>query len=182
MIDYFGSKGAHPCPSGANLAYWMLEVIDAAPGSKTKQDYFQVWNDSNEYRGVQQELDTMERELGKLPRKKLPDSDCKYAALWMQFPVVAKRAFQLSWRSPECIYSKVFLVFSATIFNGFVSFKSHPTSQGMQNQIFSTFMTLVPFNVLVNQMLPLFGKQRAVYEIREAHSRTFSWIVFMSVQ
>lgn len=183
LIDYFERKGGHPCPSGTNPADWMLEVIGAAPGSKTEKDYFQIWKDSNEYQEVQQELDSMEQELGTLPRKKLPDSDKKYAApLWKQFWIVSKRAFQLSWRSPEYIYSKIFLVFSAEIFNGFVFFKADLTAQGMQNQMFSIFMTLIPFNTLVNQMLPLFGKQRAVYETREAPSRTFSWIVFMSVQ
>ena len=54
--------------------------------------------------------------------------------------------------------------------------------QGLQNQMFSVFMFFIPFNTLVQQMLPYFVKQRDVYEVREAPSRTFSWFAFIAGQ
>ena len=59
-------NGADPCPKEANPAEWMLEVVGAAPGSHAKQDYFDVWRNSNEYQVVKDEISRMEIELSKL--------------------------------------------------------------------------------------------------------------------
>lgn len=183
LVDYFESNGADPCPKNANPADWMLAVVGAAPGSKAKRDYFEVWKNSPEYKEVQKELDKMEDELSKVAKKKSPDSDKRYAApLWKQYLIVTKRAFQQTWRSPSYIYSKGFLVITASIFNGFSFFKSDLTSQGLQNQMYSVFHIVVPFATLVNQMLPFFIHQRDIYETREAPSRIFSWFAFMTAQ
>lgn len=183
LINYFEKYGADPCPKAANPAEWMLEVVGAAPGSKAKQNYFEVWRNSTEFQEVQRELDYMEQELSKIPKKKFPDSDKTYATpVWKQFLIVSQRSLQQSWRSPGYIYSKMFLVVTASIFNGFSFFKAKTTAQGLQNQMYSFFMTLIPFNTLVNQMIPLFIKQREVYETREAPSRIYSWFAFMGAQ
>ena len=183
LIDYFEKYGAHKCPPLANPAEWMLEVVGAAPGSKANQNYFDVWKNSTEYQEVQRELDRMEQELVKVPKKETPDMHNKYATpIWKQYFIVTGRAFQQTWRSPGYIYSKFFLVVSANIFDGFALFKAGTTSQGLQNQMYSLFMSLIPFNTLVNQIIPNFIQQREVYEVREAPSRTFSWVAFMASQ
>lgn len=41
-------------------------------------------------------------------------------------------------------------------------------------------MIFAIFNQLVQQFMPLFVTQRAIYETREAPSKTFSWRVFMA--
>lgn len=166
-----------------NPAEWMLEVVGAAPGSTARQDYYEVWKNSSEYQNVQNELDQMESELPKVPNPEKSDAHKKYALpVWKQYFIVTHRALQQSWRCPEYIYSKIFLVGSASIFNGFSFFKAKQTQQGLQNQMYSFFMLLIPFNTLVNQMLPYFIKQREVYEAREAPSRTFSWVAFITAQ
>lgn len=183
LINYFESKGAHPCPKEANPAEWMLEVVGAAPGSRAKQNYHEVWRSSNEFKAVNEELDKMEVELAKKPQNKDADSSRKYAAsIWTQYYYVTKRAFQQVWRNPMYIYSKIFLCVSSSIFNGFSFFKANNSMQGLQNQMFSVFMFLMPFATLVQQMLPQFVKQRDVYEVREAPSRTFSWFAFICAQ
>ena len=55
-----------------------------------------------------------------------------------------------------------------------------PTSlQGLQNQMFAIFMLLIIFPNLVQQMMPSFATQRALYEVRERPSKTYSWQAFM---
>lgn len=55
-----------------------------------------------------------------------------------------------------------------------------PTSlQGLQNQMFAIFMLLVIFPNLVQQMMPCFVTQRALYEVRERPSKAYSWKAFM---
>jgi ATP-binding cassette subfamily G (WHITE) protein 2 (PDR) len=49
----------------------------------------------------------------------------------------------------------------------------------MQNQLFSVFMLLTVFGNLVQQIMPHFVTQRALYEVRERPSKTYSWKVFI---
>jgi ABC-type multidrug transport system permease subunit len=55
-----------------------------------------------------------------------------------------------------------------------------PTSlQGLQNQMFAIFMLLIIFPSLVQQMMPNFVTQRALYEVRERPSKVYSWKAFV---
>ncbi|OBA23628.1 pleiotropic drug resistance protein PDR [Metschnikowia bicuspidata var. bicuspidata NRRL YB-4993] len=183
LIDYFEGNGAHPCPKDANPAEWMLEVVGAAPGSRAAQDYFEVWRNSDEYAAVHKELEYMETELLKLPAESSAGDEASYAApFWSQYYFVTKRALQQYWRLPGYIYSKIFLVGSSALFNGFSFFKAGTSIQGLQNQMFSIFMFFIPLNTLIQQMLPYYVKQREVYEVREAPSKTFSWAAFITAQ
>ncbi|CCG24705.1 hypothetical protein CORT_0G00140 [Candida orthopsilosis Co 90-125] len=183
LISYFERNGADPCPKEANPADWMLQVVGAAPGSHAKFDYFEVWKNSREYTEVQKELDTMVVELSKLPRDDDLETKFKYAApIWKQYLLATKRAMVQNWRSPGFIYAKFILVVLASLFNGFSFFKADKSIQGLQNQMFSVFLFFVPFNTLIEQLLPQYVKQREVYEVREAPSRTFNWFAFIMAQ
>ncbi|EGW33534.1 drug resistance protein 1 [Spathaspora passalidarum NRRL Y-27907] len=180
LINYFQKYGADPCSKDANPAEWMLQVVGAAPGSHAKEDYFQVWRNSEEYQEIQQELDTMEVKLAKLPRNTDPESHLKYAApWWKQYWMVTARAIVQDWRTPSYIYSKLFLCLATSLFNGFSFFGGHLSVRGLQNQMFAIFMFYVPFNTMHEQTLPYYLAQRDVYEVRERPSRTFSWFAFI---
>ena len=190
MINYFERNGADPCPKEANPAEWMLEVVGAAPGSHAKQDYFDVWRNSNEYQVVKDEISRMEIELSKLSPLPLSsngrdkkESRLTYACpLWKQYLLVTWRTIVEDWRTPGYIYSKLFLVVSSSLFNGFSFFKADKTIQGLQNQMFAIFMSFIPFNTLLQQMLPFYVKQRDLFEVRESPARTFSWFAFIAAQ
>lgn len=183
LIDYFESHGSHPCPYNANPAEWMLEVVGAAPGSKSNQDYYEVWRNSEEYGKVKNELQIMELELSRLPELEDPDSNLKYAAsIWKQYLLVTKRVFVQNWRTPVYIYSKVLLVVGVALLNGFTFFKTGRSQQDLQNLMFSTFVGFIVLNTLIFQMLPHFVSQRDLYEAKEAPSRTFSWFAFITAQ
>lgn len=183
LINYFEKHGAHPCPKEANPAEWMLEVVGAAPGSKASQDYFEVWRNSENYQEVQKELTYMENELSKLPKDEDPESKKKYASpIIYQYFIVCYRTFQQYWRTPGYIYSKFFLVITSSLFNGFSFFKNNTSQQGLQNQMFSIFMSFIPLQTLIQQMMPYYIMQREIYEVREAPSRTFSWFAFIASQ
>ncbi|CUM64242.1 uncharacterized protein PRCAT00001837001 [Priceomyces carsonii] len=183
LIGYFEKYGAHPCPPDANPAEWMLEVVGAAPGSHASQNYFEVWRNSDEYQTIQRELDNMKEELSKLPRDESPDAHKTYAApIWQQYLIVTWRVLQQNWRSPGYIYAKLFLCVSSALFNGFSFFKAGNSMQGLQNQMFAIFMFMIPFNTMVQQMMPYFCRQRSIYEVREAPSRTYSWFAFITAQ
>ncbi|RCK64328.1 Multidrug resistance protein CDR2 [Candida viswanathii] len=183
MIDYFEKHGADPCPKDANPAEWMLEVVGAAPGSHAKQNYFEVWRSSDEYKAVRNEISRMETELVKLPRSEDPEVLLRYAApVWKQYLLVSWRAIVQDWRSPGYIYSKLFLVIASSIFIGFSFFKAKNDVQGLTNQMLAVFMYTVPLTTIIDQLLPFFVRQREVFEVREAPSRTYSWVAFIAAQ
>lgn len=77
------------------------------------------------------------------------------------------------------IAAKMMLGICAGLFIGFSFFKADTSLQGMQNVIFSVFMLCAIFSSLVQQIIPLFITQRALYEVRERPSKTYSWKAFM---
>ena len=51
--------------------------------------------------------------------------------------------------------------------------------QGVQNQIFSVFLVFTLHSSLVQLIMPRFLENRALYELSERASRTYSWTVFI---
>lgn len=69
VTSYFERNGARPCKQDENPAEWMLEVTGAASGSETetKQDWFAIWNRSEEHRAVKAELALMKGNFSHQP-------------------------------------------------------------------------------------------------------------------
>lgn len=108
MTSYFERNGARPCGAGENPAEWMLEVIGAAPGSVSVQDWPVVWKDSPERQAVKAELARMKETLfNNAPAVNDPDALRPFAAPFgLQLWIVLKRVFEQYWRTPSYLYSK----------------------------------------------------------------------------
>lgn len=199
LVDYFVRNGATKPLPHANPAEYMLEVIGAAPGAHTNINWPDIWRQSPEYTGVQEELQRLSSNRAPTTdRTSEKYEDAEFAApLGLQFNVVTKRVFQQYWRSPSYIYSKAFLSigavsenpgFSITIpelilqalFIGLSFLNAKNTQSGLQNQMFGIFIFLTIFSQLVDQIMPIFVSQRTMYEVRERPSKAYSWIVFIS--
>ncbi|KAF2460409.1 putative multidrug resistance ABC transporter [Lineolata rhizophorae] len=184
MISYFERNGAAPCGDEANPAEWILEITGAAPGSHTDINWPETWRNSPEYAEVQEHLEYLKRERPNVaPPAALPGDKSSYrefaAPFLDQAWITTKRVFQQYWRTPSYIYSKVALCVFAGLFIGFSFFKARNTMQGLQNQMFAIFMLMTIFGQLVQQIMPHFVMQRALYEARERPSKTYSWKAFM---
>ncbi|GES61013.1 ABC multidrug transporter [Aspergillus terreus] len=183
LMDYFVRKGGAPCPPGVNPAEHMLEVIGAAPGAKSNIDWPTVWRESEEYREVHRELERL-RELANHPSAVVnPNDNSIYeefaAPFTTQAYLVTLRVFQQMWRTPSYIYSKILLCLGCALFIGFSFFNSNNTAQGLQNQMFGTFLFLMIYVQLVQQIMPMFVTQRTLYEARERQSKTYCWQSFI---
>lgn len=118
LIKYFEKNGAPKCPPTANPAEWMLEVIGAAPGSHTEQNWPEVWNNSPERVQVRQELAQMKAELSEKPQAPRNAGHGEFATpFWYQYLICQHRMFQQYWRSPEYIYAKACLCIVPVCFN-----------------------------------------------------------------
>ncbi|KJZ71808.1 hypothetical protein HIM_08828 [Hirsutella minnesotensis 3608] len=186
LIDYFERNGATPCPPGANPAEWMLEAIGAAPGSSSEIDWHETWRNSEEYQGVQAELQRLgTKDSGRQYDGQEPDAAAhqEFAApLWRQFVIVTQRVFRHAWRSPSYVYSKLLLCISTSLFIGLVFLNAPLTIQGLQSQMFAIFEIMSIVGQLVDQQMPSFIAQRSLYEVRERPSKTYSWRVFIVSQ
>ncbi|KIY49372.1 pleiotropic drug resistance protein PDR [Fistulina hepatica ATCC 64428] len=184
LINYFESKGAHPCPPEANPAEWMLEVIGAAPGHNSDKDWHEVWKISTEREEVRQELANMKAELSQTPEdsNSVGAPDTFAMPLWDQFIECLRRVWQQYWRTPSYIYAKLLLSTATGLFIGFSFYKAGTSQQGLQDQMFACFMLYTIFNNMVQQILPQFVTQRSLYEARERPSKAYSWVAFMASQ
>jgi len=180
LTNYFERNGSRQFGADENPAEVMLEVIGAAPGSETNIDWPAVWNNSKERSEVKATLAEMKATLSQ--KEHIQDEtalDPFAAPFSVQLWVVLQRVFEQYWRTPSYLYSKTALSVATGLFIGF-SFWRAPTSlQGMQNQLFAIFMLLTIFGNLVQQIMPHFVTQRALYEVRERPSKTYSWQVFI---
>ncbi|KAF2853329.1 hypothetical protein T440DRAFT_445323 [Plenodomus tracheiphilus IPT5] len=189
LVNYFVRNGGHSCPPDANPAEWMLEVIGAAPGTHTDIDWHQVWRNSPEYAEVQRHLDELQSERSQtealqrtMSAQKREDKAAyrEFAAPFVtQLRETTLRVFQQYWRTPSYIYSKTFLCVMSALFIGFSLYQMPNTQTGLQNQMFAIFMLLTIFGQLVQQIMPHFVTQRALYEVRERPSKAYSWKAFM---
>jgi len=184
LASYFERNGAKKLAEGVNPAEWMLEVIGAAPGSKTDIDWHQAWRNSKEMEETHAHLAELKTQR---PQETSPASDPHNKADYQEFAAsfatqmweVQKRVFEQYWRTPSYIYSKLGLCIAVGLFIGFSFYRETNTQQGLQNQMFGIFMLFTIFGQLVQQIMPLFVTQRSLYEARERPSKTYSWKAFV---
>ncbi|KAH8651482.1 ABC-2 type transporter-domain-containing protein [Tricladium varicosporioides] len=175
LIDYFEQHGVRECRAEENPAEWLLEVTE-----KSKESLTAAWKSSSERESVKKEINSMERILARSTTKSVGVNASEFAtSFFYQLWTVTKRNFELDWRSPAYIYSKVALVIGFGIINGFSFYRSENTMTGVQNQVFSIFLIFLLHNNSVQLFMPHFLDSRALYETRERPSRTYSWNVFI---
>ena len=183
LSSYFERNGAPKLSPDANPAEWMLEVIGAAPGSHSEIDWPAVWRDSPEKKAVLDHLAELKSTLSEKPVDSSASDPSNYnefaAPFGVQLWQCLVRIFSQYWRTPVYIYSKACLCILTSLYIGFSFFNAKNSQQGLQNQMFSVFMLMVIFGNLVQQIMPHFCTQRALYEVRERPSKTYSWKAFM---
>ncbi|KAL5365282.1 ABC multidrug transporter [Aspergillus floccosus] len=179
LLDYFERGGARPCKPEENPAEYILEIVS---GESTSLDWVQIWKESQERKGILEELGRLQTPDAQSPTDE-DDSDSEFAMpLHSQLYHVLRRVFQQYYRQPEYIYSKYILGIVSGLFIGFSFWKSDNSQQGFQDVLFSIFLLCTIFSTLVNQIMPKFVVQRALYEVRERPSRVYSWKVFILSQ
>ena len=132
-----------PCPTDANPAEYILDVIGAGAGGQMSRDWHRVWVESGEEERVGEEI----RKLVAGDKSEVVGEEGEgedmmqggdFAASWFeQYRTVQTRVFQHYWRSPSYILSKMFLNTIAGLFIGFTFYKEPNSVQGSQNKVSS---------------------------------------------
>ncbi|MCJ1270047.1 hypothetical protein MMC22_009941 [Lobaria immixta] len=181
LIDYFHNLGVRMCRPEENPAEWLLDITSESPDAKNTVNWSHAWQSSLERRMVKDTIKTMkEKLLASVAAAKEITSSGEYASSFLyQLYSVTCRNFEHDWRTPSYLYSKLFLTVGAGLVNGFSFYKSENSMQGVQNQIFSVFLIFTLHSSLVQLVMPQFLENRALYEVHERPSRTYSWAVFI---
>ncbi|KAG7087521.1 hypothetical protein E1B28_013480 [Marasmius oreades] len=185
LIKYFEQNGARQCPTDANPAEYMLDVIGAGVGHDkidTGNDWHQIWVTSPESKRLDQELDGI-LENG----RKNSDVDARqrgeFASSWYtQMTTLLKRDFQRHWRDPMYMMNKLMLNIIGGVFMGFTFFQAKDTLQGTQDKVFATFMAFILSAPIGDQIHIPFIQTRSIYELRERASRIYSWTALTTAQ
>ena len=183
LLNYFESHGARVCGDQENPAEYMLDVVNLGRNPQG-EDWFDVWKQSPEFKATQEEIDRIHAERGgKVEETSAEDEAINKSEFampfWFQLYVVTYRVFQQYWRMPAYIFSKWGLGIAAGLFIGFSFYQAKTSLQGMQTIVYSIFMLCTIFTSLVQQLMPLFVEQRALYEVRERPSKAYSWKAFL---
>ncbi|PYH30935.1 ABC multidrug transporter [Aspergillus neoniger CBS 115656] len=181
LLNYFQSNGARRCEETENPAEYMLDIIGAGASGKSTIDWVQTWNNSPERKELHDELDRICQKGASLPSR--DETIAEFAMpLSSQFYYVTQRVFQQYYRQPEYVLAKFVLGIVSGLFIGFSFWQSDNSQQGFQNVLFSLFLLCTIFTTLVNQIMPHFVANRALYEVRERPSKVYSWKIFIIAQ
>ena len=197
VLRYFHEQGVRACEPEENPAEWLMDISSRDTNGHEKADWPSIWQVSRERHKVKEALKMMKKRL-QAPPTEAPEAQSrgKYASLYLdQLYHVTRRNFEQDWRTPSYLYSKLFLTFGAVskyqspstshltrhqgLVNGFSFYMSANSIQGVQNQIFSVFLIFTLHSSLVQLIMPRFLSSRALYELSERPSRTYSWAVFV---
>lgn len=185
--EYFASHGA-VCPQDANPAEYILDAIGAGMAPRIgHRDWKDIWLESPEFQVVKEEIRELRLSATSIKRK--IGSKCKWpngvraddgsfridaTPFLYQLTVVTKRSFITMLRSPDYVFTRLFLHISTSLFVSLVFLQLGRSQRDLQYRVFSmycpiTFSTLVvadPFDdrfwvsvlpsILLNQILPVF--------------------------
>ncbi|KAI9702843.1 MAG: hypothetical protein M1836_008057 [Candelina mexicana] len=181
LLDYFESNGAKKCPPSANPAEYMLEAIGAGDPNYHGKDWGDVWASSPQHAERAKEIQNMISQRRNASTTGNTSDDREYAMpLGTQVTTVVRRSFVAYWRSPDYIIGKFMLHIVTGLFNTFTFYHVGSSSIDMQSRLFSVFMTLTISPPLIQQLQPKFLQFRAIYESREANSKIYSWVAFVT--
>ena len=108
--EYFARNGA-VCPDNVNPAEYMLDAIGAGLTPRVgDRDWADIWHESLEFQETLDEIAQIKTEASKQGKRENKISSSKFATpFWYQLRVVTKRSFVGLWRSPNYVYTRVFI-------------------------------------------------------------------------
>ncbi|KAN0100115.1 hypothetical protein V8E55_000099 [Tylopilus felleus] len=164
--DYFSRNGA-VCPPNVYPAEYMLEAIGAGLSPRVgPRDWKDIWLDSPEYQGVRAEIDEIKAQGLAIPVTANNQTRTFATSFLCRLRTVVKRNNTALWRSPNYVFSRLFVHAFISLFNVVPELGTQCSRSAV-----SSFCNLEP----------MFIFNRRIF-IREASSRIYSPYVFAIAQ
>jgi ATP-binding cassette subfamily G (WHITE) protein 2 (SNQ2) len=171
--EYFARYGAI-CPDNVNPAEHMLDAIGAGLAPRIgDRDWADVWRDSPEFQETVEEIEAIKskglrstiEEKSKISRYSTP--------FLFQMKTVAERSFVTLWRSPNYIYTRLFIHVVIALIVSLSFLQLGTSARDLQSRVFAIFWVCVMPAIIQAQLTPLWVLNRMIF-IREHHSRIYS--------
>jgi hypothetical protein len=169
LLDYFARNGA-PCASDVNPAEHIIVVVQGRQASA--KDWAEVWMQSPERKEVLDELDHIDETARTQSAVRSEFDEGKplrsfATPLWHQMKTVTVRQSIALWRNPDYVWNKIFLHVANALFSGFTYWKVGNSSFDLQLRLFFVFNFVFIAPAVINQMQPLYLRNRDMFETRE---------------
>ncbi|KAF4821836.1 Brefeldin A resistance protein [Colletotrichum siamense] len=188
VIDYFGRNGA-PCPPDSNPAEHIVDVVQGRFG--TEIDWPQTWLDSPERESAMSELDALNsaesQEKDRVSSSAVTSDDLDQhtgfaTPISYQVYLVTLRQLVALWRNPDYVWNKIGLHITNGLFGGFTFYMLGTGTFDLQLRLMAVFNFVFVAPGCINQLQPLFIRNRDVFETREKKSKTYHWFAFVAAQ
>ncbi|PCH34093.1 hypothetical protein WOLCODRAFT_87269 [Wolfiporia cocos MD-104 SS10] len=172
LREYFARHGA-VCPPNVNPAEFMLDAIGAGLSPRIgDRDWKDIWLDSEEYRKMRAELETIKQEaLAKSTTEE--ERPAAYATpFFYQLQVVVKRNNMMLWRSPDYVFSRLFVHAFISLFVSLPFLQLGNSVRDLQYRVFGIFWVSILPAIVMGQLEPMWIINR------KSSSRIYSPFVF----
>ncbi|THV06484.1 hypothetical protein K435DRAFT_825902 [Dendrothele bispora CBS 962.96] len=177
LREYFARHGAE-CPSNVNPAEYMLEAIGAGVTPRIgDHDWKDVWLDSPEYSAVREEIEMIKKRGLARPDDGQKQTSTYATSFLYQLQLVAKRNNLSLWRSPDYIFTRLFVCAFISLWVSLSFLQLGTSVRDLQFRVFSIFWATILPAIVMTQIEPLFIHNRRIF-IRESSSRIYSPYVF----
>ncbi|KAI0375499.1 hypothetical protein BV20DRAFT_1073696 [Pilatotrama ljubarskyi] len=176
LRDYFARHGAH-CPPNVNPAEFMLDAIGAGLTPRIgDRDWKDHWLDSKEFQDVLAEIEKIKSSTSGDDGQ--PQKVTVYATpFWNQLRWVVTRNNAKLWRSPDYVFSRLFVHAFISLFVSLSFLQLGHGARDLQYRVFGIFWTTILPAIVMSQLEPMWILSRRIF-IREASSRIYSPYVF----
>ncbi|KAK5681587.1 hypothetical protein LTS10_006120 [Elasticomyces elasticus] len=183
LLDYFARNGA-PCPQDVNPAEHIVDVVQGRQGDGI--DWSQQWLASPEYQHTMSEIQKINLDQAKhatdTEADELEDTADFATPIRQQIILVTKRQLVSLWRNPDYIWNKLGLHVTNSLFAGFTFWMIGNGTADLQFRLMAVFNFVFVAPGCINQLQPLFIRNRDIFESREKKSKTYHWLAFISAQ
>ncbi|EKM61431.1 uncharacterized protein PHACADRAFT_248034 [Phanerochaete carnosa HHB-10118-sp] len=177
LREYFARHGA-VCPANVNPAEFMLDAIGAGLAPRIgNKDWKDVWLDSLEYEQTRQEIEQLKREGLAYPVPEKGEEATYATSFWTQLYEVTMRNNWALWRSPDYVFSRLFVHVFISLFISLSFLQLGHSSRDLQYRVFGIFWLSILPMIVMAQIQPLWIFNRRIF-IRESSSRIYSPYVF----
>ncbi|RKP05994.1 ABC-2 type transporter-domain-containing protein [Thamnocephalis sphaerospora] len=185
LISYFERNGAPKCPRKANPAEYILDAVGAGVSASVTQDWPTIWQDSPEAHGVKAianyysvQCDRDVAAQGDATQRHHGSNAQPYATSYFyQVRTVTSRMLLNYWRMPDYNFGRLVHQITVALILGFTFYRLGHDTDSMMNRSFALFQTTVLGVIIINDVMPQFFTQRALFA-RENSAGYYSWSVF----
>ncbi|KAF9236851.1 ABC-2 type transporter-domain-containing protein [Melanogaster broomeanus] len=179
--EYFARHSAY-CPPTMNPAEYMLEAIGAGLAPRVgPRDWKDIWLDSPECERVRGEINELKSQGLEVPVTAEKQTRTYATSFFYQLCTVVKRNNIALWRSPDYVFSRLFVHAFFSLFVSLSFLQLGNSVRDLQYRVFGIFWLVVLPAIIMSQLEPLFIFNRRVF-IRESSSRIYSPYVFAIAQ